>query len=105
MRALTEKAGREVTPKFEDDVERLFRRFCEGDSVRAGVTDISEELFYRPQGTAGEVWAIGAKRARAWTEFQLCLALTFSRGGTIGVFVQYVSRDHCSAYSREIARK
>jgi hypothetical protein len=68
MRARAEKANREISPKFEDDVERVFRRFCEGDAVRAGMTDTSEELFFRPQETAGEVWAVHAERARALLE-------------------------------------
>ena len=68
MRTHAEKAGREVSPKFEDDVERVFRRFCEGDSVRANMTDATEELFFRPKETAGEVWAVHPARARAWLE-------------------------------------
>lgn len=68
MRQRMEKAHREITPKFEDDVERVFRRFCEGDAVRAGMTDTSEELFFRPKETAGEVWAVHSSRARAWLE-------------------------------------
>ncbi|HEY8950212.1 MAG TPA: hypothetical protein VIM56_15110 [Rhizomicrobium sp.] len=68
MRQRMEKAHREITPKFEDDVERVFRRFCEGDTVRAGMTDVSEEFFFRPKETAGEVWAVRMERARAWLE-------------------------------------
>ena len=68
MRLRAEKAHREVTPKFEDDVERVFRRFCEGDTVRAGMADASEELFFRPKETAGEVWALHAERAKAWRD-------------------------------------
>jgi hypothetical protein len=68
MRARAEKAHREVTPKFEDDVERVFRRHCEGDAVRAGSTNTAEELFFRPKETAGEVWAVHLARAKAWLE-------------------------------------
>ena len=68
MRTRAEKTHREVSPKFEDDVERVFRRFCEGDTVRAGMTDTSEELFFRPKDTAGEVWAVHTGRARVWLE-------------------------------------
>lgn len=68
MRARAEKANRDVSPKFEDDVERVFRRFCEGDTVRAGITNTSEEFFFRPKETAGEVWAVRKERARAWLE-------------------------------------
>jgi hypothetical protein len=67
MRVRAEKANREITPKFEDDVERLFRRFCEGDSVR-GESSPDAALFFRPKETAGEVWAVHAKRARAWLD-------------------------------------
>jgi hypothetical protein len=66
MRTRAEKAKREVTPKFEDDVERVFRRFCEGDAVRAGLSNSAEELFFRPKETAGEVWAVHSERAQAW---------------------------------------
>jgi hypothetical protein len=59
MRSRAEKAGREITPKFEDDVERVFRRHCAGDSMRAGTAAGSEnELFHRPKDKAGEVWAL-----------------------------------------------
>ena len=68
MRVRAEKAGRDVSPKFEDEVERVFRRFCEGDSVRANMTDTAEELFFRPKETAGEVWAVHLARAKAWLE-------------------------------------
>lgn len=68
MRVRAEKAGRDVSPKFEDDVERVFRRFCEGDSVRVNMTDATEELFFRPKQTAGEVWAVHPVRAMAWLE-------------------------------------
>lgn len=66
MRIRAEKAGCDVSPKFEDDVERVFRRFCEHDSVRANMTDEAEELYFRPKETAGEVWAVHPTRAGAW---------------------------------------
>jgi hypothetical protein len=67
MRVRAEKAGREVTPKFEDDVERAFRKFCEGDAVRNGAAvDSASALFFRPKETAGEVWAVYTDRAQAW---------------------------------------
>jgi hypothetical protein len=65
MRARAEKAGREVTPKFEDDVERVFRRHCAGDSVRANAGNTTE-LFHRPKEKAGEVWAVIPEAAKAW---------------------------------------
>ncbi|HYM30974.1 MAG TPA: hypothetical protein VEU47_06735, partial [Candidatus Cybelea sp.] len=67
MRTLAEKANREVTPKFEGDVERVFRRHCAGDTARGGMAaDPASELFYRPKDKAGEVWALNAARAEAW---------------------------------------
>lgn len=69
MRARSEKRSREISPKFEDDVERIFRRYCAGDSVRAGtMADPASELFYRPDDRAGEVWALNTARANAWLE-------------------------------------
>ena len=65
MRSRAERAGREVSPKFEDDVERIFRRYCTGDSVRATAGE-TLELFHRPKETAGEVWAIIPDAAKAW---------------------------------------
>jgi hypothetical protein len=65
MRQRAEKANREVTPKFEDDVERAFRKLCEGDAVR-GTASPETALFFRPKEKAGEVWAIHADRAEAW---------------------------------------
>lgn len=66
MRQRAEKANREVTPKFEDDVERAFRKFCEGDAVRNGDADPATALFFRPKEKAGEVWAIYPEKAEAW---------------------------------------
>lgn len=65
MRQRAEKANREVTPKFEDDVERAFRKLCEGDAVR-GNANPDTALFFRPKEKAGEVWAIYPERAQAW---------------------------------------
>ena len=63
MRTRRERAGHEITPKFEDEVERAFRRHCTGDTSR-GAT--ATELFHRPKETAGEVWAVNAESAQAW---------------------------------------
>ena len=57
IRASRTRRGREIPQKFEDEVERTFRRHC------SGVTELqsavpSGALFYRPKETAGEVWAI-----------------------------------------------
>jgi hypothetical protein len=70
MRTRAEKANREVTPKFEDDVERIFRRHCSGDSVRNGMTVPCEELFRRPKDSVGEVWATHDEAARAYLTAQ-----------------------------------
>ena len=71
MRQRTEKANREVSPKFEDDVERVFRMHCERDGAMNGHGNpagpkAGEALFYCPKERAGEVWAVYADRARAW---------------------------------------
>lgn len=68
MRVRAEKAHREVSPKFEDDVERVFRRFCEGDSSRAGMNEPASEIFHRPKEKTGEVWAVYPEKAQAWLE-------------------------------------
>jgi hypothetical protein len=57
MRVRRRDAGHEITPKFEDEVERVFRRHCAGDAVRKGTGDSGSELFHRPKDKAGEVWA------------------------------------------------
>jgi hypothetical protein len=63
MRTRRERAGHEITPKFEDEVERAFRRYCAGDSSRGSATP---ELFHRPKEKAGEVWALNAEQAQVW---------------------------------------
>lgn len=63
MRIRRRDAGHEITPKFEDEVERVFRRHCTGDTVRAGLSDATSELFHRPKGKAGEVWAAYPEKA------------------------------------------
>jgi hypothetical protein len=65
MRSRAERAGRDVSPKFEDDVERVFRYHCVGDNVRATAGETAE-IFYRPKETAGEVWAVIPAAAKAW---------------------------------------
>jgi len=57
MRAMREnrkRQSRDVPPKFEVEVERVFRRFSSGPNA----------TFYRPSETAGEVWAIHLERER-----------------------------------------
>jgi hypothetical protein len=68
MRTRAEKANRDVSPKFEDDVERAFRKFCEGDPVRTGAaaSNPATAIFFRPKEKAGEVWAVYPEKAQAW---------------------------------------
>jgi len=59
MRTRRARAGHEITPKFEDDVERAFRRHCAGDSARGS----APALFNRPKDRTGEVWALDSQSA------------------------------------------
>ena len=72
MRAIRndrERASRDISQKFEDEVERTFRRFCaDADGAKTRICDPTEALFYRPREKAGEVWAIFPDRARAWLD-------------------------------------
>lgn len=58
MRTRRAKAGHEITPKFEDEVERVFRDHCAAEPPRQGDT----RPFFRPKETAGEVWAADPAR-------------------------------------------
>jgi hypothetical protein len=70
MRAIRndrERASRDISQKFEDEVERTFRRFCaDAEGAKTRICDPTEALFYRPREKAGEVWAILPDRANAW---------------------------------------
>jgi hypothetical protein len=70
MRAIRndrERASRDVSQKFEDEVERTFRRFCaDADEAKTRTCNATEALFYRPREKAGEVWALFPDRANAW---------------------------------------
>jgi len=57
MRANRAKRGRDIPHKFEDEVERIFRRRCSGGAEPQSPAP-GEALFYRPKETAGEVWAV-----------------------------------------------
>jgi len=58
MRTRRAQAGHEITPKFEDEVERVFRDHCASEPPREG----ESRPFFRPKETAGEVWAADPAR-------------------------------------------
>lgn len=67
MRAIRDnrsRASRAMSLKFEDEIERVFRSSCSN----CGDVKLNPDtaLFYKPEGKAGEVWAVHAERARAW---------------------------------------
>lgn len=67
MRAIRkdrESASRDIPQKFEDEIERTFRRFCaDSDNAKTRSCAPENELFYRPKDKAGEVWAVIPGRA------------------------------------------
>ncbi len=65
MRDNRNRQSRDIPQKFEDDIERVFRRFCaDGDTAGLGCA-VEQAPFYRPRETAGEVWALYPERADA----------------------------------------
>jgi hypothetical protein len=69
IRTRHERAGAEISLKLEDEVERVFRKFCASEALqRDGKAGCGPEtaLFYRPQERAGEVWAVNSRMAQAW---------------------------------------
>ena len=67
MRNRWEDADLPVSQKFEDDVERAFRRLCAGaDAFKNGSAEDEEAVFYRPGERAGEVWAVHEEQADIW---------------------------------------
>ena len=69
MRAMRDnrmRQSRDIPQKFEDDIERVFRRFCADSPDPGGMGCAVEKApFYRPRETAGEVWALYPERAEA----------------------------------------
>ena len=57
IRASRTRRGRNISQKFEDEVERTFRRNCSSGADTHPPAP-GGALFYRPKETAGEVWAI-----------------------------------------------
>ena len=72
IRSGRDRNSRPVSLKFEDEVERVFRSFCT-DAGDAGVRELATDraFFYRPEGKAGEVWAVHRDRAKAWLDGSL----------------------------------
>ena len=56
IRASRTRRARHIPHKFEDEVERMFRRHCDGGETRSATQGAA--LFCRTKETAGEVWAI-----------------------------------------------
>lgn len=69
IRSRREKSGGEISPKLEDEIERVFRMFCAGEPRSKGFKvrcSPENALFHRPKEKAGEVWALYGDRARPW---------------------------------------
>lgn len=62
MRTRRARAGHEITPKFEDEVERMFREYCAAEPPRENET----RPFFKPKEKAGEVWAVDPVRLAAF---------------------------------------
>lgn len=57
MRKVWRKAEREISQKFEDEVERNFRYFNDDDRIKPQMAESEDAPFFRPRDDAGEVWA------------------------------------------------
>jgi hypothetical protein len=67
IRKIRETGNRPIPQKFEDEVERAFRKFCvDADPARNGGRPQETALFFKPKEKAGEVWAILPNNAEAW---------------------------------------
>jgi hypothetical protein len=62
MRTRRARSGHEITPKFEDEVERMFREYCASEPPRENET----RPFFKPKEKAGEVWAVDSTRLAAF---------------------------------------
>ena len=59
IRATRQRASQNIPQKFEEQIERTFRRFCADPSeANTRICTTESAPFYRRQGTAGEVWAL-----------------------------------------------
>jgi len=67
IRRARENAQCDIPLKFEDEIERAFRKFCASDDfANAPTATATDALFFRPKDKAGEVWAVIPERANAW---------------------------------------
>ena len=72
MRAIRkdrESAARDIPQKFEDNIERTFRRFCaDAGDAKTSTCAAKDAFFYRPKEKAGEVWGMFPDRAKVWLD-------------------------------------
>jgi hypothetical protein len=62
MRTRRARSGHEITLKFEDEVERMFREYCASEPP----LEIETRPFFKPKDKAGEVWAVDSRRLAAF---------------------------------------
>jgi hypothetical protein len=82
IRSRREKERGEISLKFEDEIERAFRRFCAGEAPPKGANTCctaENALFHRPKEKAGEVWAVNRHRARAWLKAETGMQIDANR--------------------------
>ncbi|HVP83469.1 MAG TPA: hypothetical protein VMS78_01995 [Rhizomicrobium sp.] len=59
IRKERECSSREIGQKFEDEIERTFRRYCvDPGNTKTRACAPEDALFFRPKEKAGEVWAL-----------------------------------------------